>query len=150
MEACNYLGAMYVGGLGIEANRDQAILLYTKACRGGLAMSCMNVAMTYRACSGAPLELKLSAEFVHLACQGGDQRACDYVPTVDRGASMSVDTYRNRCEAGQAARCADVGWFYQCGTAELPQDLGQAAIYYKKSCDAGDPTGCDALRGLPR
>lgn len=46
-QGCFTLGSLYEKGEGVAQNKYKAVALYTQACRGGEALGCSNMAMTY-------------------------------------------------------------------------------------------------------
>ncbi len=56
---------------------DQAIELWTYACRGGDPLSCLNLAVEYYRGRFIPRNEKKSLEFFIKACYGGEKKACE-------------------------------------------------------------------------
>jgi uncharacterized protein len=94
---------------------EEARVLYTKACDGGIAEGCYNLGV------------------MHAKGRGG---------AVDDAQARVL--YAKACNGGIAAGCYNSGVVHYLGKGGA-KDISQAKIYMRKSCDLGDKEACEVL-----
>ncbi len=57
-------------------------------------------------------------------------------------------SFKEKCEANDYRACVNYGIALKYGRKDLPKDLNQARVYFKKACDAGTQNGCWYLSRL--
>lgn len=67
--------------------------------------------------------------------------------TPHRCLTNDVEECRRQCELGDASSCTEIGFEHMTGR-HVQLDRRQAAVYFRKACDGGDPWGCNSLGAL--
>lgn len=143
---------------GSDANTNphsaQAAALYRKACDGGSAGGCRNLALMYSAGNGVQQNYAQAAALYRKACNGGDTGSCSNLGLlysngtgVPQDYSQAVTLYGKACDAGDGIGCSNLGIMYAQGTG-VAKDYSQAVSLYRKSCDAGSVISCGNLGGM--
>ena len=74
--ACNRLGAMTWGGLGVAADPAGAYALYARACELGDGAGCFSAAICHRTGTCAPKDEAQMKRLMQRGCELKDARAC--------------------------------------------------------------------------
>jgi TPR repeat protein len=141
----------------------QAAALYRKACDGGSALGCRNLALMYSAGNGVSQSYAQALTLYRKACTGGDAGSCSNLGLmyangtgVSQDYTQAVTLYRKGCDAGDRTGCNNLGLMFAKGTG-VPQDYAQAMALYRQACDAGVTASCSNLglmyaegTGVPR
>ena len=113
--ACTNLGTMYLLGLGVDPDLNDAIELYQKACDLGDSDECLIL---------GPIS--------------------DFYYTV-KGSGLNYTQlaliFQNDCNNGDGLACVALGFAYESGLG-VDQDLFEAAEYFQRACDLGYEEGC--------
>jgi TPR repeat protein len=136
---------------GSAQGSAQAAALYRKACDGGSAIGCRNLAIMYSAGSGVHQDYAQAATQYRKGCNGGDAGSCSNLGLlyangtgVTQDYAQAVTLYRKGCDAGDSTGCNNLGLMFAKGTG-VSQDYTQATALYRKACDAGVTTSCSNL-----
>jgi hypothetical protein len=73
LPACNFLGAMYTEGKGVEKDFPTAFRYFKKACDGGIAQGCANCGGLYERVG----RLDVARKYYKQACAAGNETACN-------------------------------------------------------------------------
>jgi len=60
---------------------------------------------------------------------------------------VALAHHKMACDMGQGFSCAQAGFYSELGS-DVPEDEGEAAMWYNKGCAAGEPYACQRLGGL--
>jgi uncharacterized protein len=142
-------------GSGIRASATpasaQAAALYRKACDGGSALGCRNLALMYATGNGVSQSYAQALTLYRKACNGGDAGGCSNLGLmyangtgVSQDYAQAVTLYRKGCDAGDRIGCNNLGLMFARGTG-VSQDYAQASALYRKGCDAGITISCGNL-----
>ena len=75
-DACDYIGRMYAGGLGVAHDGYLAVMLYSKACDAGSGQGCSDLGDLYYQGNGVPKNMKKAFELLGKGCSMGNNSAC--------------------------------------------------------------------------
>lgn len=75
--ACNNLGVLYRGGLGVAQDLARAKSLYAKACDGREPLGCYNLAFMYAFGIGVNQNMPLARSYFGKACDLGSVESCE-------------------------------------------------------------------------
>jgi TPR repeat protein len=151
LSGCYQLGTIYTDGLGglPAADLSVAKTLYTKACDGGIAGACFNLALATPTGQGASAEAPPGPDelpdraLLERACLLGDSSGCDTLARRDHDAARY-------CERWGADACYEVATEIakkRGETAESAPDLVRAAI---RAAHRGSYAGRNTLGHLFR
>lgn len=145
--SCNNFAIMVLKGAGVPADPSQADQLFAKACEGGNATACVNLA--YRYYESNPSQAATLAE---RACAEGLAMGCEVVGELSHfGRGVPKDTrkafryYKAACDGGDHAGCTNTGLLLSGAATDIPKNDALGALYYKRACDGGEPTACGNL-----
>ena len=99
-------------GDGVARDAAKAVALFTRACNGGNAKSCVNLGAMHFDGNGVPKNESLGASF-----------------------------FLKGCEAGEAPGCLDVSIAYGAGRG-VPKDAAQSFTFAERACTGGARVGC--------
>jgi uncharacterized protein len=129
----------------------QAAALYRKACDGGSAIGCRNLALMYSAGNGVSQSYAQAATLYRKGCNGGDAGSCSNLGLlyangsgVSQDYTQAVTLYRKGCDADDRTGCNNLGLMFANGTG-VSQDSTQAVALYRKACDGGVTASCSNL-----
>lgn len=129
MQSCANLGTMYKWGWGVNKDPSKALAFFQKACAGGNSDGCRN-ATDYR--TPAPDEQAQKAQ-TQLAPPPPPQNAAIASPP------QKLSTPKEQTAADSSETQFDIGEMYETGKG-VPQDYAQAAIWYRKAAEQGNPS----------
>lgn len=110
---CFGTGLIYMYGANNGMPQPQkAVDYYYKACVGGDAVACANLAMAYDNGQGVKEDKDQAAQLYEVACQGGDSLGC-----------------------------TNIGWMYANGVG-VKKDYQKALALYNRACQLGSDLGC--------
>lgn len=110
---CFGTGLIYMYGASSGMPEPQkAANYYYKACTGGDAVACANLAMAYDNGQGVKEDKVQAAQLYEVACQGGDSLGC-----------------------------TNAGWMYANGVG-VKKDYQKSLAYYNSACQLGSDLGC--------
>ena len=152
LRGCGLLG----GALLVRGEAVSAYPLLDRACGGGDAVGCFNLAWILAAGQGGVAADPARALTLYEAgCARGLGAACQNRAWMsERGVSTKVDLhaaadwYGHGCQAGSAASCTALGLMTRDGRG-VPADRLNARTLFAKACELGDPAACEAERSLP-
>ena len=134
-----------------KARQDDEETRLERACKGGDAHACADLANRYFHGTGRAIDYSLAAKFSTMACDGGDANGCNLLGVIySTGKGVAVDKeraaglYRKACDGGFAVGCKNLGLFYQNGIG-VDQDYARAKELNSMACDGGDAGGCNNL-----
>jgi TPR repeat protein len=142
----NNLGIMYRLGQGVDKDLKESVQWFRKAARQGYPNGCFNLGTAYYNGDGVPPNVTRAYAWFAIAKHLGSPSAADAVGRLgeELGKGSLSDAYV------QTGRLLEAG-------EEVPQDLVEAANWYRKAADASDPTGqwklaalYSAGRGVPK
>lgn len=154
IKACSDLGVMYAQGGGVTQDHLEALKLYGKACDGGNALGCYNLAYIYdhgiydydaNGYSKAVLKIDglQAANIYTKSCNGGVATACyNLGGKFLVGASMQKDSFKaaqlfeKACDGEDMRGCSMLGFFYEEGKV-IKKNLYKATKLYEKACNGG-------------
>lgn len=139
-EKCSLLAACYGTGKGVPADPVKASALAKKACELGGKGACPN--------SVTPEMRKQVVDYAGHRCDAGMAAACGDagVALLEGGDYAAAAGFFGRgCEAGHALSCAQLATAHLLGRG-VARDPVRARQLYKKACDAGEPSACQALK----
>lgn len=112
-EGCLGVGLMYMYAIGTNGDEEKAVEYYKKACSGGSALACSNLASFY---------------------DNGSN-------TIPQNKLMASELYMVGCSGGDAFACNNLGYMYANGMG-VKKDYFKSLQYYKFACDIGSSLGC--------
>ena len=115
---CNVLAFLYMAGKAPTIPQDMArgVELYARACDGGIASGCGNLADAHAAGNGTP-----------------------------RNGRKAVALYDKACGGGYLSGCVDAGEMYATGEDGAEKNLVLASRMFKRACDSRILRGCNGL-----
>lgn len=140
----------------VERSRDaaavkQALALFTKACDGGDALGCSNLASFTWDGEGVPRDPKKAAQYAEKACTGGDAFGCGTLGSLwaqgelgKKDAAKALGYFTRACEGGSASGCNQVGMAYASGEG-VKKDLERAMGTWAKACKDRNASACANL-----
>jgi TPR repeat protein len=135
--AQNNLGIMYRSGSGVEKSKEEAVRWYRKAVRQDYASAMFNLGTAYYNGDGVPSDTFRAYDWFLLAQEAGSSSAADAAK-------------RTSEEIGQKASndaLLEVGEMREKGD-EVPQNLTEAAKWYRRAADQKDPRAMVRLASL--
>lgn len=102
---------MYGASSGVP-DEQKGVNYYYKACTGGDAVACANLAIAYDNGKGVKEDKAQAAQLYEVACQGGDSLGC-----------------------------TNTGWMYANGVG-VKKDYEKSLAYYNRACQLGSDLGC--------
>jgi TPR repeat protein len=131
-----------------EANQ-----LFEKACSGGIAAACSNLAMSYRTGFGVERDDKRAAALFKQACDGGHLLGCRNLGLAHlTGDGVAVDAARARelfgfaCASGLDLACTNFAMALRDGVGG-DKDVERAVQVFSKAC-TGDAAACRHLGAM--
>jgi hypothetical protein len=145
--ACNYVGAMFATGAESAAvDQRQAFNYFLKACNGGYATGCSNLANQYYNGYGVVMDRARAVQLYQQSCDLGGVPACvdlgviyrdgKGVPT--KNPAYAAKLFQRACDLSAAA-CASIASMYELGVGVV-KDVPRAITLYQRSCGA-TPSG---------
>jgi TPR repeat protein len=173
LRACGFAGRLWLDGRGVAHDAQsiqRGLAMLTRACDGGLVVSCTvgahwlarrdgaadsagdgpsdksDDATTDQADDGQMLKARLELE---QACLSGQADACFQVGQAFEGgnegfprdASLAATEYARGCDLEDARACNSVGCALEYGDG-VPRDSARANDAFERSCHLGESTGC--------
>lgn len=162
LEACRRQGVALTKSS--PANAEAASSLFAKACDGGNASACSNLATSYMTGFGVKKDEAEAVKLFARACENKHALGCRNLGLAHlKGNGVPVDAaqaaanFQKACEMGAALSCTNWAMALRDGVG-LDANEAKAAEVFAKACDQGDGTGCRHLGamhamgqgGLPR
>jgi TPR repeat protein len=151
--SCEGLADRYVRGAGVPLAPQRGAPLLDRACQHGRGGSCAELGLLYEDGRGVAEDDDRAAALYQQGCTDGAGVGCfDLALMVVQGplpydkakvgelARTSEELYRKECDAGDLARCVNLGVIYE-GALGKP-DPGKAAEVYRKACWSGYADAC--------
>ena len=141
--ACNFVGALYATGLqGVKVDAAQAFTFFLKACNGGHATGCGNLANQYYNGLGVTEDRARAVQFYQRACDLGSVPGCVDLGVIYRDAkgvkvknpTYAAQLFQRACDLSAAA-CASIASMYELGMG-VAKDAALAKMLYQRSCNA--------------
>lgn len=155
-EACGALGNLYSSDLdALKTRKDlnKAALSYLKACEGRVAAACFYLGVFHANGEGVQQSYQSARGFFARACELNDADGCDalgnfyanpnkqIIPKQDY--SQAASLYQKACDGRRSSSCFKLATLYRIGQG-VQTDIAMAKKFYGKSCQLGDPQGCEA------
>ncbi|WP_181881518.1 tetratricopeptide repeat protein [Helicobacter sp. MIT 99-5507] len=151
---CLGVGLMYMYAVGTNGDHKKAMSYYKKACSGGVALACSNLASIYdNGTENIPQDRFMASELYMVGCNGGDVFACNNLGYmyanglgVEKDYFKSLQYYKFACDAGSSLGCYNLGLLSNTyNVFGLNKDkLGLLDLNYI-ACNQGDLIGCANL-----
>jgi len=135
--AQNNLGILYRSGSGVEKSKEEAVKWYRMAARQGYASAMFNLGTAYYNGDGVPSDAFRALDWFLLAQDAGSPSAPDAVK-------------RTAGEISQKASSdafLEIAGMYEKG-GEVPENLAEAAKWYRRGADQKDPRAMVKLASL--
>jgi hypothetical protein len=139
------------GGANSPTVSAQTVSLYRRACDGGSATGCRNLAILYSTGNGVAKDTGWAATYYRKGCDKGDAGSCSNLGLlyangtgVPQDDVQAVTLYRKACDAEDATACNNLGLMFINGKG-VPKDFAQALALYRKACDGGVVASCSNL-----
>lgn len=148
---CSNLGALYLGGLGVEGDMNRAMDLFAVACERGDAKSCGLIGSIMVAGE----RFADGALFLDQACKLEDYSACGDLGTmyargqgVEKNDMRATALFAKACNGGSAQGCYQMG--AQTFNTGGSRAAAMAAIYFRKALkiDPDHAAAADAIAKL--
>jgi TPR repeat protein len=130
----------------------RAAALYARACDGGHAQACEDLALMCEGDRGVPRDRARAASLQQKACDGGIAVACrELAERYAVGAGVAEDAARARalfgraCDAADADACFALGEICERGVGG-PRDFAVAAASFERACASHAPACGSAAR----
>lgn len=153
-DGCLGVGLMYMYAVGTNGDHNKAILYYKKACSGGSALACSNLASIYdNGTDDIPQDKLMASELYMVGCSGGDVFSCNNLGYmyangvgVKKDYFKSLQYYKFACDMGSSLGCYNLGLLSNTyNIFGLNKDkLGLLDLNYV-ACKQGDLIGCANL-----
>ena len=148
--ACNALGALY----GAARDYVKAVVLYDRACKGGLARGCLNLGSVHYDVGGALRNDELATHEFLGACEGGEPLGCYNLAAayaegrgVKKDFAKSLMFARRACDGGAPEGCARVMAASVKGEGTT-QDIKGGLAGLDDACTRGQGASCSQLQGI--
>jgi uncharacterized coiled-coil protein SlyX len=122
VDACNSVGFIYQGNLGVATDYAKAREYYLKSCNNDSSFSCTNLATLYRDGLGVPQDYARAAMLFEKGCDAGVPEGCVAAGElymnhlgVAQDNARALELYKKACDGQVAAGCGDVGLIYAEG-----------------------------------
>jgi len=142
-KACNFVGAMYATGTrGVKVDQTQAFNFFLKACNGGYATGCANLANQYYGGLGVTMDRSRAVQLYQRSCDLGAVTACMDLGVIYRDGkgvqtknpAYAAQLFQRACDLSAAA-CASIASMYELGVGVV-KDVARAISLYQRSCRA--------------
>lgn len=156
LEACGALGNLYSSELEEMKDKkdlNQAAYAYFKACEGNIAAACFYLGVFHTNGVGVQRNYHSARGFFKRACDLNDADSCDalgnFYANTDKNImpkqdyTQAANYYLKACEGGLGSACFKLATLYRIGQG-VRADISIAKNFYGKSCQLGDPKGCEA------
>lgn len=151
LEACHKAGTIYYLGDGVPRSLTKAAEYFRKACDGGFAAACYNIAIMMEQ-GELPRDAKQVLATYDKACDKGDARACSnagFMYINGDGAPLDQEMgralFEKSCTLKHGEGCYNLGNVYESG-AGVEKDLAKALEYYTLACSLDHKKACDAVK----
>ena len=112
--SCSHLAIIYEEDKLVKQDMKKAFKLYSKACGGGDAFACHNVAVTYSKSDNKALR-DIAIKFYDKACNGGYSESCIYLGRLYRDSrevkpnyKLAKEKFDLACEANNYLGCKEL------------------------------------------
>ena len=112
--SCSHLAITYEEDKLVKQDMKKAFNLYSKACGGGDAFACHNVAVTYSKSDKKALK-DIAIKFYEKACDGGYSESCIYLGrmyrdsrSVARNYELAKEMFDSACELNNYLGCKEL------------------------------------------
>lgn len=151
LEACHQAGTMHYLGDGTPRSIARATEYFRKACDGGFAAACYNIAIMMEQ-GELPRDAKQVLATYDKACDKGDARACSnagFMYINGDGAPLDQEMgralFEKSCTMKHGEGCYNLGNVHESG-AGVEKDIAKAIEYYTLACSLDHKKACDALK----
>lgn len=155
LEACHKAGTMHYLGDGVPRSVAKGAEYFKKACDGGVAAACYNIAIMMEQ-GELPRDAKQILATYDKACDKGDARACSnagFMYINGDGAPLDQEMgralFEKSCTMKHNEGCYNLGNVYETG-AGVEKDPAKAIEYYTLACTYEHKKACDALKAAKK
>ena len=141
IRACGFAGRLWLDGAGAAQDAETAqrgLAMLTRACDGGLAVSC-GVAARWLARKAAD-SAQDTADGTPDGSPDGTNNGAD-----DGQVLKARLELEQSCLSGQPDACFQVGQAFEGGNEGFPRDAALAATEYARACDLEDARACNSI-----
>lgn len=143
LTACHNVALEFdFGALASDEGRDFAKTLYTRACDGGMELSCRRLAEIAVVESGG--DLLAALPLLQRTCASGDVDACSDIAEIKIETGRVQDglsEYLELCHRNSSRACIELGRHTLIGTGGASDPAGAASIL-DQHCVNGSPVAC--------
>jgi TPR repeat protein len=152
-KACNVAGAMYAIGIwGVKEDTTQAFNFFLKACNGGYAIGCENLANQYFSGIGVTMDRSRAGQLYQRSCDLGAAPGCvdlgvlyrDGKGVAAKNPTYAAKIFQKACDLSAAA-CASIASMYELGVG-VPKDIVRAKSLYQRSCYAAPSDSAEDIQ----
>jgi len=130
MKSCLNVGALYIGGRGVEQDYFKAIEYYEKACDGGNMEGCVILGSSYVHGRGVEKNYVKAKEYYQKACDKGNEKGCDHLGSLDFYAKQErLEANRSKSWAAQADD--DETYSRMIQRSEMEKFISNPDIFFK-------------------
>jgi TPR repeat protein len=126
----------------------EAVVLFERACKGGVMESCDDLGFAFNTGRGVVMSVTRAFELYKKACDGGFALGCynlgylyENGSGVDKDLTQARLLYEKACNANISNGCSNLGVLYSLHEG-VAQDDARALSLFLKSCDLGYALGC--------
>ncbi len=178
LNACVNLGYIYTRGLSVKKNFSKGYNLLKKACDGGSDKGCIVLGNSIieeegnlwynfqKSKTPTPKDEKehqkrydMGTKYLKKACQNNSSAGCNYlggaywnyvqqnggIKKLPKLADKALKALNKACDLKSLRSCMQLGYIYEHMDKK---HFSLASKFYKKSCDFGYSTACDAYKRL--
>ena len=146
---CTELGALYLSGVGVEADPAQAAALFEEGCKAKDWWGCHQLAeMHWSGQTATAADSGEAARLSQIGCAHDIPQSCASLAValetgdgIGRDMLAAVPLYQQTCEAGIIESCYALGSLYADGRGVAPSPATAMGLF-RMSCEAGDQRGC--------
>jgi TonB family protein len=140
---CEILAGLLASGRGVERDRARSRELYERACQGGLASSCEQLARSLM-----PEDWDRARALFEQACDGGAGWSCleagmmrNRIKDGAQDLKGAAEYYAKACDAGLPTGCMFGGDAYRTGKG-VARGPSRGLALLERGCELGDPMSC--------
>jgi len=156
-EACFKRGILLLDE-GVATSESRAPSFFAKACGGGIASGCFNLAtLSFQGRGMASPNLSRAVGLFQRSCQQGLELGCFSLGVMyeeglggvylSQDVKQAIRLYEQVCTNGEAEGCFALGLIYARGKGVI-RDPARALTLFEKSCTSGHPRACLAAAQL--
>ncbi len=152
LDACAWIGRIYLEGEDVEADFSKARAALTSACDGQKTKGCTGLGEIYWLGMGVDEDPVKAAALFKSACESFDALACSNLAemhltgsAVEESMDEAVRYTGLACSYGDEDACLAAAAAYEDGQ-DVKKDTLKAGHLYRIACQNGDAAGCEGLK----